>query len=106
MRDNRPLSEQIGQAYYEWADINAAAQMLEECKSAFLAHKVSELGEMPASKAETAVKSSEDWKLYVVRMVRKRQEANRARARLEELRAKFSEWQSHEANMRQQNKMA
>lgn len=97
---NQPLSEQIYEAGLEWADADAAARMLESLKSAFLAQKVSERGDMPISRAETEVKASAEWKEYVVKMERARTRANKLKIHREFLEAKAWEQKSEQATER------
>lgn len=80
--------------------LDAAANMLEEGKSAYLSQRMAALGDMAVSKAETAVKASADWADYIKKMVRAREQANLAKIEAEFLRMKFSEWMAHDANAR------
>lgn len=97
---NEPLSEQIYAAGLEWAEADAAARMLESLKSAFLAQKVAERGEMPVSRAENEVKASPEWKDYVVKMERSRTKANKLKIHREYLEAKAWEEKSSQATER------
>lgn len=99
-RDNRPLSEQLYEAGMAYADAYAAAQLLEEGKSAFLAQRMKAEGDIPVSKAELLVKASEEYSSYIKSMVKARQNANRLKVRLDYLKARMTEWQSQEANHR------
>lgn len=102
MSDNLPWSEQYRIVAKQWvdADADAAADILEELKTATLAQLMSELGDMPVSRAEMQVKADNEWQAYVRQMVEARQKANKLKVQLEYLRMKFSEWQSHEATKR------
>ena len=105
-RPNIPVSEQWYHAARKWADMNAAADMLEEGKSAYLSQRMAALGDMPVSKAELAVKSSADWSDYIKKMVRAREQANLAKIEMEFMRMRFSETMSSDATERQQLRMA
>jgi hypothetical protein len=105
MNRNIPVSEQWYHAARKWADMNAAADMLEEGKSAYLSQRMAALGDMPVSKAELAVKSSPDWSGYIKKMVRAREQSNLAKIEMEFLRMKFGEWNAADANNRQQMRM-
>lgn len=105
-RQNEPVSEQWAKAAEKWAALNAAADLLEESKSAYLSQRMAALGDMPVSKAELAVKSSADWSDYIKKMVRAREQANLAKIEAEFLKMRFSEWQASDANNRQQMRMA
>jgi hypothetical protein len=100
MTDNLPLYEQYRIAAMDWCDKEAAASLLEDLKSATLAQKMTELGDMPVSRAEMQVKASAEWSDYIGRIIAARHEANVAKVQLEYLRMKFQEWQSQEANQR------
>lgn len=99
-RANVSWSEQWHKAAAAHVDAEAAAQMLEETKSAVLAQMMSRLGDMPVSKAEMQVKGSEDWRRFIEGMVRARQHANKLRVERDYLKMKFSEWISEDANHR------
>lgn len=105
MRQNIPPSEQWYNAARTWADLNAAADMLEEGKSAFLSQKMAKLGDMPVSKAELTVKASAEWSDYIKKMVRAREQANLAKIEAEFLKMRFTEWQANDANQRQEMRM-
>jgi len=100
MTDNRPISEQYRLASLRWVRANAAADLLEETKSAVLSQKMAALGDMPVSKAELKVKSSPLWEEHVQKIVDARREANELKVEADYLRMKFYEWQSHEASKR------
>lgn len=97
---NAPLSEQFRLVAKEYVDADAAANMLEEMKSATLSQNMAALGEMPVSKAEMLVKASDNWKQYIEQMVDARKRANLLKLKLEYIRMRFSEWQSAEATKR------
>jgi len=100
MTDNRPISEQYRLASLRWVKANAAADLLEETKSAVLSQKMAALGDMPVSRAELKVKSGADWKEHIEKIVDARREANELKVEADFLRMKFFEWQSHEASKR------
>jgi hypothetical protein len=97
---NLPWSEQYRLVAKQWVDADAAANVLEELKSATLSQMMLALGDMPVSRAEMNVKAGEDWSGYVKDMVSKRAAANKLKVQLEYLRMKFSEWQSENATKR------
>lgn len=100
MSDNLPWSEQYHAAARDWVEREAAADLLEQSKSAVMAQRQSILGEMPINRAEQYVKSSPEWIEYIEKTVEARREANLAKVKTEYMRMKFAEWQSHEANAR------
>lgn len=102
---NMPPSEQFRRAGDKWASLNAAADMLEEGKSAFLSQRMAALGDMPVSKAEMAVKASADWSDYIKKMVKAREQSNLAKIEMEFMRMRYGEWQAHDATQRQEMRM-
>lgn len=105
MDSNLPLSEQFRIIAKKWVDADAAANILEESKSAFLSRSMAELGDMPVSKAEMTVKASEGWDEYIKTMVEARKKAALLKVQLEYIRMQFSEWQSHAATRRAEMKL-
>lgn len=105
MSDNLPLSEQFRLVAKAYVDANAAADLLEELKSSFLSQRMADLGDMPVSRAEMLVKSSEEWSDYIRKMIETRKEANRRKVQMEYIRMKFGEWNSAEASKRAEMKL-
>lgn len=105
MNPNHPISEQFRLVAKEWVELDGAARLLEESKTATLALKKSELGDMPESKAEKLVKSSEEWRDYIEKMTIARTNANKKKVQLEYIKMKFWEWQSEGANRRSEMKL-
>lgn len=100
MSDNRPLSEQFRVVAKEFNDADAAANILEETKSAVLSEMMLAQGDMPVSRAEMIVKASKDWRAHIDKMVAARKAANRLKLQLEFIRMQSMEWQSENANRR------
>jgi hypothetical protein len=88
------------------ADLDSAARMLEEGKSAVLAQRMAALGDMPVSKAELAVKASTFWADYIKGLVRARTAANRAKIEVEYERMRFWESSQDRADERYTARMA
>ena len=105
MDNGAPLSEQFRIVAKKWVDADAAANMLEESKSAFLSKSMADLGDMPVSKAEMSVKASQPWQDYISQMVDARKNASLLKVQLEYIRMRFSEWQSVEATRRAEMKL-
>lgn len=105
MNENIPLSEQYRLVAKKWVEADSAASILEETKSAYLAQRMAEQGDMPVSRAEMAVKSSSEWVDYVTNMVEARKRASLLKAQLEYIRMRFSEHQSIEATKRAEMKL-
>ena len=115
--DNRPWSDIYREAGMDWADKEAAAQLLEECRSAVLSQwMVEEMGnyvvpvtksgspsaraEMAIGKAEALVKASSRWREYNEKMIAARTDANKAKVRLESIRMRAMEQQAKDATAR------
>lgn len=103
--DNRPHSQRYAEAGHDWADKEAAAQILEDTKSATMAQWQAELGDIPVNRAEQIVKATPKWKEYVKNCVEARRQANLAKVKLEVIRMEWAEWNNSEANARQEMKM-
>jgi len=97
---DRPFSELYYEAGNEWAEREAAATLLEDCKSAVLAQWVSEQGDIAVNRAENTVKASPRWSQYIEDMVQARLFANKAKVRLESIKMRAMEFQGKEANAR------
>lgn len=97
---NLPWSEQYRIVAKEYVALKSAADMLEETKSAVLAKRMAALGDMPVSRAEMAVKGSDEWSDYIKTMVDARERAELKRVQLKYLEMKFMEWQSANATRR------
>ena len=94
------LSEQYRLVAKQWVDAEAAASLIEETKTAFLAQKMSEQGDIPVSRAEMIVKASEYWRTRLEDMVDARKKATLLKVNLEFLRMRHAEQQSAEASKR------
>lgn len=97
---NMPVSEQFRVTAKQWVELDRAATMLEETKSAVLSQKMNALGDIPVSHAERTVKASAEWSDFIKTMVDARTQANLKKVQMEYLRMKFQEWSSENANRR------
>lgn len=104
MRNDVPISEQYRLAARDWVDMDAAARMLEEGKTTYLAQLMAKLGDIPVSKAEREVKSSPEWSDYIKKMVNAKTAANRQKVELDFLKMRHMENVSTEANARSERK--
>lgn len=94
------LSELYRIAGEDWADKEAAAQILEDSKSSVMAQWQTELGDIPVNRAEQTVKASARWRGYIQDTVDARKAANLAKITLEVIRMRAMEYQAKEANQR------
>ena len=99
------ISERYRVAAKEWVDLDHAARLMEETKSAVLSQKMASLGDMPVSKAELSVKASPEWHEFVTKLVDARTAANLKKVEVEWIKMRFSEQQSREATERAERKM-
>lgn len=106
MKNSRPQSEVYREAAMRWADLDAAARMLEESKSAVLSRLMSDHGDIPVSKAELKVKASDYWHDYIDKMVRAKTAANKARIEMEFAKMQAWEQNSKEAYERAEMRMS
>ena len=100
-----PISEQYRLVAKKWVDADSAASLLEETKSAFLAKRMTALGDIPVSRADMTVKASDEWSDYIGKMVRAREQASLLRVQMEYIRMKFMEWNSEAATHRAEMKL-
>jgi hypothetical protein len=105
LRNDMPLSELYRIAAEKWVDLDHAARLLEDTKSSILAQWMADHGDIPISRAEAKVKSSDDWLRLVEDTVTARTKANKAKIELEYLRMRFSEEVSREATARVERKV-
>lgn len=104
-QSNLPLSEQFRIVAKEWCEADAAADLLEQSKSAFLSQQMMDQGDMPVAHAERNVKASEEWDAYLKAMCAARERANLLKVKMEWIRMRASEWQSVEATKRAEMKL-
>lgn len=100
-----PLSEQYRIVAKKWVNLDDAARLLEDTKSAVFAQMVTELGDMPVNAAERDVRASREWRDHVVKIVKARTEANLAKVQLAYIKMKHMEQSSKEANARAEMKL-
>ena len=100
MSSNLPLSEQFRIVAKQWVDSDAAANILEDTKSAVLAERMLALGDMPVSRAEMQVKASKEWQDWVHANCAARQKANRLKVQMDYIKMQSVEWQSENATKR------
>lgn len=105
MTSNQPLSQQFYEAAQQWCDLECAASILEESKSAFLSQSMLKCGDIAVSKAELQTKGSEIWAEYITKMVKARTLANKARIYMEFLKMRAFEEQSRQATERTQARL-
>ena len=103
------LSEQYRLAAKEWCGLDSAANLLEESKSAVLSQMINSQfkidHKIALNRAETNAKASEEWKEYITKMVKAREEANLAKSRVKWLEMRHREEQSAEASARAESRL-
>jgi len=105
VRNDMPVSEQYRLAASKWVHTDAAARMLEEGKSAYVAQQITKLGDMPHAKAERIVKASKEYSDYIKKMVNAKTAANEMREELAWLKMRHMERNSEEASARAERKL-
>jgi multidrug resistance efflux pump len=104
--DPRELTERLRRAGEEWADLNAAAEVLEETKPILLAQIASthaNAGSM--AKAEMLAKADPRYADHVGLMVSARKDANKARVKYDSGKAYVELVRSAEASRRAEMKL-
>jgi hypothetical protein len=99
-KSNLSWSEQYRIVAKTWVDADAAANLLEETKSAMLARLMIMQGDMPVSRAEMNVKASDEWAQFIDQMNEARRQATLLRVKLNYIQMKFTEWNSDNATKR------
>ncbi len=99
------LSERYRVAAKEWVQLDHAARLMEETKSAVLSQQMAVLGDIPVGRAEKIVKGSDDWNKFIQAMVEARTSANLKKVEIEWLKMRFSEQQSREATERAERRL-
>lgn len=110
MSNTRPQSELYREAARRFVDLDAAARMLEESKTAVFSQKVTELiRDYPGhsvAKAEMQIRGSDMWRDYLDKLVRARTRANEAKIELEYIRMKYWEATQDRADERYTARMS
>jgi len=101
----KPISEEWYKAAEAWTDLESAATLLEETKSAVFSQWCYEQGDMSVSKAEMLVRASSRWEDHVRKIVAARTAANKAKIKTEFWKMRFWEGQSKDANNRLEAKL-
>ena len=98
------LSEQYRLAAKDWCQLDAAANLLEESKSAILSQMINKQftndPKIALNRAETNAKGSQAWKDYIEKMVKAREDANLAKIKVRFIEMQSREEQSENANRR------
>ena len=98
--NQRPWSEIWKEAADEWVDLEAAARLLEETKSAVLAQREAACGDIPVNRATQLVKSSLEWMDHLEKVVDAKTASNKSWVKVEFYKMKYNEWVSQQANER------
>ena len=84
------LSEEYRLAAKTWVELDSAASLLEETKSANLSQMMLATNADSVSKSEMLAKASPQWGEYIEKMVEARRQANLSKVILEWIRMRFS----------------
>lgn len=97
--DPEAIYRRLNDAGDEWADTNAAAEILEETKKTVLAELMGGYSGSNAERERAALADSA-YRLHLVNMVKARKEANRARVRYDSVRVLAEMRRSQESTRR------
>lgn len=89
----------------EWVELDAAASLLENLRSANLSQLMISNNTEAVSRAEMMARASPAWSEYNEKMVEARRKANLAKVKVEWDRMKFQEQSSHEATARAERRL-
>src|SRR5262245_37422605 len=107
--NDRPISEQYREAAEQWADLDAAAHIMEELKTTTLEQMKTKLIKtnpgLAENKAERHVKASPEWEQYIRKMCDSRIAANKVKQELEYLKMRHREWIGKNADARQEMRL-
>jgi len=99
------ISEEFRVTAREWVNADAAARLLEECKSAWICERANALKDLSVSAAEREVKGSPEYKEYVNQMVAARTAANLLKVKMQWIEMRSWEQRSKEASARAEMKL-
>jgi hypothetical protein len=106
---NLPISEQYRLVSKQWVKADAAASLLERCRSAFRSQLVAKLMDSDPKLSETRAtrmaNGSTEWADYQKKITDTREEANLLKVKLEWVRMRYGEAQSYEATKRAEMKL-
>ncbi len=105
MKSNLLFSEQYAHVAEEWAELNSAASLLEDCAGAVFSQLALKQEASSNARAELLAKASDEWLAYQTKKVEARKKANLVKVQMEFLRMRFWEAQSDAANNRTQAKL-
>lgn len=102
---NQPYSEQYRIAAREWVQLEAAATMLENGKSAFVAQQIANSTGKSEAEKERKVKASKAYSDYIKTMSNARKAANQQKVEVDYIKMKSWENQAAEATKRAEMKL-
>lgn len=101
----KSIAEIYLEAAESWCDLENAANLLEDTKSAIFSQMVLAHQGISNSKAELLTRASEEWLSHVTKIVDARTKANRAKIRVEYTKMRAWEETSRAADNRIQSKL-
>lgn len=102
--DPSEIAERMRLAGEEWADLDAAANMLEETRKSVLAELVNQASGGSIAARESEALADPAYKLHITNMVNARKEANRARVKFDTAKAWVELVRTSEATKRAEMK--
>lgn len=94
------LAEELTKRGNDWADKNAAADLLEENKKTLLAELTLQWPQDSMVKAEARAKADCRYRQHIELMVEARRQANKARVSYDSIRAFEGMWRTKESTLR------
>ena len=105
-KEDRPISEEFRLVAKLWVDAQAAADLLEDTKSAVLSQMMLALDEKSTSAREMRAKASQEWHEHLEVINNARKEANLRKVHMEYVKMKFSEWMAIDATQRNERRLS
>jgi len=102
---DRPLSEQYRLASKDYVKAKSIAKLAEDLKPSKFSELINLRADMAVSRAEHAVRASQEWKDYVASVVASVEAADMARAKVKWIEMRFQEWVMQQAGARKEREM-
>ena len=103
INENLPISEQWRLAAKKWVELDSAARLLEDCKTAAFSEMVNKMPpELSNARAENLVRGDKEWREYLVKMRNARTAANEQQVERDFIKMRFWEWNNHSADRRKE----
>lgn len=95
----KTIYQEIVEMGHEWANLNAAAELLEESRKSILSHLMQGYEGSNAAR-ETGALQDDNYREHIKEMVEARRRANIAKVNYEAIKIKSEMWRTQQANER------